>query len=178
MNAVFLDRDGTLIEDTGYLSDPAGVRLLAGAAAAVARLNSAGWRVIVVTNQSGIARGLLSETQYRAVEQRMEELLQEGGGRIDGHYFCPHLPEITGPCDCRKPGTALYHRAANDFGLDLASCWWVGDRERDVEPAIALGGRAILLASERNSDAWAVVPDLAAAVGLILESAGANQSGS
>lgn len=170
MRAVFLDRDGTLIEDTGYISDPAKVRLLPGAAAAVARLNAAGWRVIVVTNQSGIARGLITEAQYRAVEQRVDEMLAEHGARIDAHYFCPHLPEVTGPCDCRKPGAALYQEAARDFSLDLSQCWWVGDRVRDVEPAIALGGRGVLLASEGDSQSWEVRPDLPAAVTLISQS--------
>lgn len=149
-SAVFLDRDGTLIEDPGYLRDPADVHLLPGAAGAVRRLNRAGVLAIVVTNQSGIARGLLSEDEYRATEAQLDALLADQGARIDAHYFCPHLPEITGPCDCRKPGTLLFRQAAGRFGIDLSISWWVGDRLRDIEPAGALGGRGILL-EERAS---------------------------
>src|SRR5689334_18340998 len=109
--AVFLDRDGTLIEDARYIRDPAVVRLLPSVAAAVARLNAAGILAIVVTNQSGIARGFLTEAEYLAVKQRVDDLLAREGAHLDAHYFCPHLPEITGPCECRKPGTRLYRQA-------------------------------------------------------------------
>jgi D-glycero-D-manno-heptose 1,7-bisphosphate phosphatase len=143
--AVFLDRDGTLISDPGYLRDAASVGLLPGVPAAVRRINQAGLLAIVVTNQSGIARGLLSESEYRATEAEVDRLLAEDGARLDGHYFCPHLPEISGPCECRKPGTLLYRQAAERFSIDLAASWWVGDRLRDVLPATTLGGRGILL---------------------------------
>ena len=142
---VFLDRDGTLIEDPGYLADPEAVRLLPGAAEAVARLNRGGRPVVVVTNQSGIARGLLTEAQYLATEARLDALLAEHGARVAAHYFCPHHPEFTGPCDCRKPAPLLFRRAAERLGLDLAASWWVGDRMRDVQPAAALGGRGLLV---------------------------------
>ena len=158
--AVFLDRDGTLMEDVGYASDPDQVRLLPGTAAAVARLNGAGYRAIVVTNQSGIARGLITPDQYAATATRLEQLLATAGARLDAQYHCPHLPELSGPCDCRKPGTLLYRTAADDFDLDLSACWWVGDRERDVEPAAALGGRGLLISRD--------AADLAAAVQTIL----------
>ncbi len=143
--AVFLDRDGTIIEDTGYLADPASVRLLPGAADAIARLNRAGLPVIVVTNQSGIARGLLDEAAYAATARRLDEILASAGARLDAHYHCPHHPDFTGPCDCRKPGPLLYQRAAAEHGLDLASSWWVGDRLRDVQPAGRFGGRSVLI---------------------------------
>ncbi|HEX2219165.1 MAG TPA: HAD family hydrolase [Gemmatimonadales bacterium] len=143
--AVFLDRDGTIIEDTGYLADPASVRLLPGAADAIARLNRAGLPVVVVTNQSGIARGLLDEAAYAATARRLDELLGFSGARLDAHYHCPHHPDYTGPCDCRKPGPLLYQRAAAEHDLDLASSWWVGDRLRDVQPAERFGGRCVLL---------------------------------
>jgi histidinol-phosphate phosphatase family protein len=115
--AVFLDRDGTIIEDTGYVADPAAVRLLPGAAAAIARLNRAGLPAIVVTNQSGIARGLLDEAAYAAVARRLESLLGAEGARLDGDYYCPHHPDFTGPCECRKPGALLYCQAAAAHGL-------------------------------------------------------------
>jgi D-glycero-D-manno-heptose 1,7-bisphosphate phosphatase len=154
--AVFLDRDGTVIDDPGYLKDPDEVRLLPGVAAAVRRINQSGMLAIIATNQSGIARGLLTDEDYQAIERRVDSLLGEEGARLEAHYFCPHLPEITGPCECRKPGTLLYRQAADRFQIDLAHSWWVGDRLRDVQPALALGGRGILLesgADEAESEA-------------------------
>lgn len=174
--AVFLDRDGTLVEDPGYLSDPAQVHLLPGVAAAVRQFNDADLRAIVVTNQSGIARGLYTLDAYFAIERRLNELLLSEGARLDAHYFCPHHPEITGPCECRKPGTLLYRQAAERFGLDLAASWWIGDRLRDLEPATTLGGMGILVetgdgrreSAEAHRQGFAVVSDLPSAVHFIL----------
>jgi len=162
--AVFLDRDGTIIDDTGYIADPDAVRLLPGAARAIGRLNRAGIPAIVVTNQSGIARGLLDESAYQAVARQLETLLAAGGARLDADYHCPHHPDFTGTCECRKPGPLLYRRAAADHGLDLARSWWVGDRERDVVPAKHFGGRGVLIGQPP-----AVVRDLSAAVDIILD---------
>ncbi|HEX9165755.1 MAG TPA: HAD family hydrolase [Gemmatimonadales bacterium] len=143
--AVFLDRDGTIIEDSGFIRDPERVRVLPGAGDAIRALRDAGYLAIVVTNQSGIARGILTEPEYRAAADRMEALLAAEGARIDATFMCPHHPDVTGPCQCRKPGTLHYRQAAERFGLDLAECWWVGDRATDVEPAAVIGGRGILL---------------------------------
>jgi histidinol-phosphate phosphatase family protein len=170
--AVFLDRDGTLIEDRHYLRDPNLVRLLPGAADAVRRLDRAGLPVVVVTNQSGIARGLLTEADYQATARRLEELLAAGGAPLAGQYHCPHHPDISGRCECRKPGTQLYCLAADELGLDLTRSWWVGDRLRDITAATRFGGRGLLLlAGAPASDAeaaavqgWPAAPDLAAAV--------------
>ncbi len=142
---VFLDRDGTIIADPGYLRDPALVVLLHGAGPAIARLNRAGLPVIVVTNQSGISRGLLTEAEYRSVAARLEQLLAPFGARIDATYHCPHAPERDGPCSCRKPGLRLFERAATEHGLDLAASWWVGDRLSDVLPASAVGGAGLVV---------------------------------
>jgi D-glycero-D-manno-heptose 1,7-bisphosphate phosphatase len=176
-SAVFLDRDGTLIEDRHYLRDPAQVRLLPGAGEAVRRLNAAAVPAVVVTNQSGIARGLLTEAEYLATVRRLDELLLALGGRVDGHYHCPHLPELTGPCDCRKPGPRLFEQAARELDLDLATSWWVGDRERDLAAADRYGGRAVLVLTggapdapaEPSAKARPTAPDLAAAVTRILD---------
>jgi D-glycero-D-manno-heptose 1,7-bisphosphate phosphatase len=172
---VFLDRDGTIIEDTGYLADPTAVRLLPGAAPAIARLNRAGLPAIVVTNQSGIARGLFDESAYLAVARRLDALLAAEGARLDAHYHCPHHPDFTGPCECRKPGPLLYRRAAADYGLHLARSWWVGDRVRDVVAAERFGGRGLLVGQpspdELTSAAAARFPlvrDLSGAVDIIL----------
>jgi D-glycero-D-manno-heptose 1,7-bisphosphate phosphatase len=176
--AVFLDRDGTLIEDSGYVRDSRTMRLLPGAAEAIARLNQAEWLPIVVTNQSGIARGLLTQAEYLATERRLDELLGAHGAQIAGQYHCPHLPEITGECECRKPGPLLYRQAADRFGLDLSASYWIGDRLRDIEAAKRFGGRGILLltgagreeATAAEAAGWPVAADLAAAVRVVLKS--------
>jgi D-glycero-D-manno-heptose 1,7-bisphosphate phosphatase len=174
--AVFLDRDGTIIEDAGYIADPAAVRLLPGAAPAIARLNRAGMPSVVVTNQSGIARGLLDEAAYASTARRLDELLAAAGARLDAHYHCPHHPDLTGACECRKPGLLLYRRAAAEHGLDLAGSWWVGDRLRDVLPAERFGGKGLLIGRPRPEDlpgsanaAFRRVRDLPAAVDIILQ---------
>ena len=146
--AVFLDRDGTIIDDRHYLSRPELVRLIPGAAIAIARLNAAGWRVIVVTNQSGIARGLLTTADYERVHARMVELLATEGAHLDGSYMCPHHPHFDGKCDCRKPGTLLFERAAAEHHLDLSQSVFVGDRWRDVAPALAFHGHGVLIDGE------------------------------
>jgi D-glycero-D-manno-heptose 1,7-bisphosphate phosphatase len=174
--AVFLDRDGTIIKDTGYIAEPAAVRLVPGAAGAIARLNQAGLHVIVVTNQSGIARGLLDEAAYAATARRLDALLAAAGARLEGHYHCPHHPDITGPCECRKPGPLLYQRAAADHGLRLARSWWVGDRLRDVLPAERFNGHGLLIGRASGAELsmsaagrFPMVRDLAAAVDIILQ---------
>ena len=174
--AAFIDRDGTLVNDPGFQRDPSTVELLPGAAAAVARLNAAGIAVIVVTNQSGIARGLITPAEYAAVERAITTRFAEQGARLDATYHCPHYPDIGGPCDCRKPGTLLYRRAAEEWHLDLAASWGVGDRVSDLEPVLALGGRGLLVRtgagrkheSAARAAAYPVVDDLSAAVDLIL----------
>jgi len=143
--AVFLDRDGTLIVDRHYLSDPAGVVLLPGAGGAVRRLNQAGLAVVLVTNQSGIGRGLFSEADYLATHARLLELLASEGARLDGAYFCPLAPDADDPEGSRKPGTGMFLRAARELDLDPAASWFVGDRLRDVLPGRRLGGRGILV---------------------------------
>lgn len=181
---MFLDRDGTIIADMGYLADAEQARLLPGAAGAIRRLNEQGFLAIVVTNQSGIARGLLSRNDYQMIERRVDELLRAEGARLDAHYFCPHLPELTGPCDCRKPGVLLYRQAAEQFDIDLRGSWWVGDRLRDVLPAEAFGGQAILLltgpgrAEAQNKGKHKVqeAKSLAAAVEVILNEVPAPDS--
>jgi D-glycero-D-manno-heptose 1,7-bisphosphate phosphatase len=174
--AVFLDRDGTILEDPGYLHDANATRLLPGAADGVRRLNEAGLLVITVSNQSGIARGLYPESAYLAVQDRLGALLAGSGARLDASYFCPHHPEVSGPCDCRKPGLLLFQRAQTAFGVDLARSYWVGDRLSDVEPARRLGGRGLLVetghGAQHRAQAHAlgvsVVPNLAAAADAIV----------
>jgi D-glycero-D-manno-heptose 1,7-bisphosphate phosphatase len=173
---VFLDRDGTIIEDRGYVREQDQVTLMPGAARAIARLNRAGLAAVMVTNQSGIARGMLSEAEYLATQRRLDSLLAGEGARLEGHYFCPHLPEVSGPCECRKPGTLLYRRAAAELELDLAASWWIGDRLRDLIPARAFGGSGILVLTGAGreespgatADGFERAADLGAAVEMVL----------
>lgn len=173
--AVFLDRDGTIIREADYLSDPDGVELVDGAPEALRALGEAGYLLVVVTNQSGIARGLYTEEDYRAVAARLEALLDRAGARLDATYHCPHGPAEAGACDCRKPAVGMYRRAASDLGIDLAASWYVGDKPSDVLPARELGGRGILVrtgygrASEaRVPEGVQVVDDVGAAARLVL----------
>ncbi|HYU09580.1 MAG TPA: HAD family hydrolase [Gemmatimonadales bacterium] len=176
--AAFLDRDGTIVDDPGYLHEPDRVKLLPGAGEAIRRLNERGFVVVVVSNQSGIARGFYSVQDYDAVQRRLGELLTAHGARIDGDYCCPHWPDVTGPCECRKPGLKLFREAQAAFDIDFARSWWVGDRLSDVQPARALGGRGILVATgegnlhqgQARASGVTVVADLAAAADEILRS--------
>lgn len=148
--AVFLDRDGTLNEEVGYISDPAQFQLLDFAADAIRLLNEAGFLVIVITNQAGIARGLFTEEFLAGLHQRMTETLIQGGARVDAIYYCPHHPEFGEPpyrqaCDCRKPLPGLLTRAALEFDLNLSECLVIGDRYGDVAAAQAVGARGVLV---------------------------------
>ncbi len=174
--AVFLDRDGTLIEDPGYLADPAGVVLLPGVIDALRELTRLGYLRIIVTNQSGIGLGYFTEADFAAVQAEVEEQLGAAGVTIDGVYHCPHRREDG--CACRKPGTRLHREAAARFDIDLTRSWCVGDRPGDLLPAPALGGKAILVRTgvgDRHADeatglGFPVAADLQAAVTLLTSS--------
>jgi D-glycero-D-manno-heptose 1,7-bisphosphate phosphatase len=149
--AVFLDRDDTLIDNDGYLGDPSKVKLLTGAATAVSAIRALGYRLIVVSNQSGVARGLFDESAVEAVNQEMcRQLREQAGAHIDASYYCPYHPEA--PIaeyrldhDWRKPKPGMLLQAAADFGLDLSQSWMIGDQPRDVAAGAAAGCRTILL---------------------------------
>ncbi len=156
--AAFLDRDGTLIRDTGYVADPDEVVLLPGAAEAVRRLNEAEVPVIVVTNQSGIGRGYFGLGAFMLVQARLDELLAEHGARIDATYFCPHAPDEG--CACRKPGLELYRRGAAEQGVSTAGGLYAGDRVHDVAPATLLGGVGVLVAGDEGAYDAPAPPDV------------------
>jgi D,D-heptose 1,7-bisphosphate phosphatase len=173
--AIFSDRDGTLLVEKQYLSDPRQVELIPGAVEALRTLADRGHALVVVTNQSGIARGMYGEAELAAVERRMKELLAAHGVHLDGSYHCPHHPDFTGRCECRKPEPGMYLRAAAELGLDLAHSVCIGDRLSDVEPARRFGGRAILVRTGYGEQearyAWEgleIVPDFAAAARRVL----------
>lgn len=141
--AVFLDRDGTINVEVGYIRQREDIRLIPGAGAAIRALNEAGWLVIVVTNQSGVSRGYLPAAELEAAHDRLIALVGAEGGAIDAIYVCPHHPDDG--CDCRKPELALIRQAADRFGLDLGACWMVGDKPTDVELGRNAGCRSVLV---------------------------------
>jgi D-glycero-D-manno-heptose 1,7-bisphosphate phosphatase len=143
--AAFLDRDGTIIEDVSFIARPDQVQLRPGAAEAIGLLNENGVAVVVITNQSGIARGMFTVADYEAVRDRVAAVLAERGARIDASYYCPHHPSFSGPCDCRKPGRLLFDEAIADLGIDAAESMFAGDRVRDVLPARTYGGTGFLV---------------------------------
>jgi D-glycero-D-manno-heptose 1,7-bisphosphate phosphatase len=151
-DAVFLDRDGTIMEDAHYIKSPQQVRLIPGAARAVKRINDAGVPAIVVTNQSGIGRGLFTLEDYEAVRRQFESLLAADGAHIDASYFCPDHPSVKGPTGCRKPETKMFEDAMRDFKLDARNVAYLGDRWRDVSASKKLGGRGIMIASPMTTD--------------------------
>ncbi len=177
--AVFLDRDGTICEEMGYLNHISRFRMYAFAPAAIRRLNQAGLAVIVVTNQSGVARGIFPESLVHQVHEKMIAELAAAGARVEGVYFCPHRSEDA--CGCRKPRPGMLERAAREHALELAGSYVVGDRYDDLEMAERIGGCGILVLTgygrgeyELHRASWPkqpsrVVQDLSAAVNLILE---------
>jgi D-glycero-D-manno-heptose 1,7-bisphosphate phosphatase len=145
--AVFLDRDGTINEECDYLFRSEDCRFIPGAAEAIRRLNAAGFQVIVVTNQSGVARGFYGVDDIVSLHAWITEQLAAAGARIDAWYYCPHHPEYGGDndCNCRKPFPGMLLQAAAEHGIDLASSWMVGDKVADIEAGIAAGCRPLLV---------------------------------
>jgi D-glycero-D-manno-heptose 1,7-bisphosphate phosphatase len=179
--AVFLDRDGTLIEEVGYLDRLDGIDIFPYSLDAVRLLNRAGFAVVVATNQSGVGRGLFDEAFVDAVHERLTQSFAAGGARIDGFYYCPHHPEASvdayrAACDCRKPQPGLFRRAARDLHLELARSFVVGDRANDVEAGRAIGAGSVLVltgygtaaSGTTRAAASAVAPNLTGAVSWIL----------
>ncbi len=155
--AIFLDRDGTLIHDPGYLDDPDGVLLLPGVVEALRAFTAAGYDLVIVTNQSGIARGKYSVARYEQVAARVVLALKELGVSLLATYYCPYHPDGTVPPYCtdhpnRKPGDGMWRVAAKEHGIDLSQSWSIGDGERDVVAGKRAGTRAVLLAAAR--DKW------------------------
>ena len=176
--AVFLDRDDTIIVDPpeGYISKAEQVELMPGAIQGLKQLARAGWPLVVVSNQSGIARGFYDTQGFFVTMDRLHFLLEKSGIRLLAAYYCPHHPDVTGPCNCRKPEPRLYQRAAADHGLDLARSWYVGNRFSDAIPARRFGGRGLVITPDAadaearlaRAAGIAVVPDLVAAAQVIL----------
>lgn len=172
--AVFIDRDGTLSEEVGYVNHPSRFRLFPFSAEAIRRLNRAGWLAIIITNQAGIARGYFSEDLVLEVHRLLRERLESEGARLDAIYYCPHHPSVGEPpyrqdCDCRKPKPGLVQRAARDLAIDLTRSWMIGDRYSDIELARNAGLRAAFVLTgyglgewEYQRARWEHMPDLIA----------------
>jgi len=148
--AVFLDRDGTINREVGYLDQPSKVELLPRSAKAIGSLNRAGFQVVVVTNQSGVARGYFTEEMLTKVHQRLIKLLQEEGAHLNGIYYCPHHPEEGKPpyrkdCNCRKPKPGMLLEASRDLNLDLSRSFMVSDKYSDLQMIHQLGVKGILV---------------------------------
>ncbi|HEV8585044.1 MAG TPA: HAD family hydrolase [Methylomirabilota bacterium] len=157
--AVFIDRDGTLTEEVGYVNHPSRLRLLPRSAEAIRRLNVSGVAAVVVTNQAGVARGYFSEDVLHATHEALHAQLKDAGAHLDGLYFCPHHPTEGQPpyraaCGCRKPAAGLLTRAAEELDLDLAASAMVGDRSSDLVCAGTVGARGVLVLTGYGRGEW------------------------
>ena len=173
--AVFLDRDGTLMHEVHYCKDPALVRLIPGAREALLRLQSAGFRLVIITNQSGIARGMMTAEDFQAVQWRLLELL--GSNLIDATYMCPDGPDA--PSERRKPAPGMVFDAVRDLELEVSRSWFIGDRQVDVQCGLNAGARSILVRTghghgEDAAGAHFVAKDIASAADFILSESGAS----
>jgi len=178
--AVFLDRDGTIIEDVGYLNSPDKISFIPGSIDAVQALNRAGYKVIVISNQSGVARGHFTEDMLQTIDKVIHRGLLHGGAHIDAHYYCPHHPEhgvypYMQECDCRKPNTGLILQAQNKFDIDLKDSFMIGDKATDIELGKRAGVRTALVKTGygkneigRAKDPDHVAADLSEAVKWVL----------
>ncbi|HSS21163.1 MAG TPA: HAD family hydrolase [Pyrinomonadaceae bacterium] len=172
--AVFIDRDGTLSEEVGYINHPSRFRLFPFAAQAINHLHENGWLAILITNQAGVARGYFSEDMIKTVHARMQQALENDGAKLDGIYYCAHHPSVGEPpyrfdCDCRKPKPGLISQAARDLNVDLEKSWMIGDRYSDVELARNAQLKSMFVMSgygrgewEHQKKNWKEHPDLVA----------------
>ena len=170
--AVFIDRDGTISEEVGYVNHPTRFRLYPYSGDAIKNLNDNNWLAIVVTNQAGVARGYFSEDVILSVHEQLEKQLATQNARLDAIYYCAHHPTVGEPpyrldCDCRKPRAGLINRATTDFEIDLSNSWMVGDRYSDLELANNAGLRSAFVLSgygrgewEFQRSQWKLQPDL------------------
>jgi len=172
--AVFIDRDGTISEEVGYINHLSRFRLFPYSAAAIKQLHENDYLAIVITNQAGVARGYFSEEMVQDIHKQMTKDLETSGARLDAIYYCAHHPSVGEPpyqldCDCRKPKPGLLFRAAQDYDIDLANSWMIGDRYSDIELAANAGVKSALVLSgygrgewEHQRDTWTRQPDLVA----------------
>ena len=158
LDALFLDRDGVINEETNYLHDPKDLRLIPGSAQAIRSFNERDIPVIVVTNQAGVARGYYPESQIKILHEALSALLRREGAHVDHQYYCPHHPEGKGEygkvCDCRKPMPGLLHHAAKRFSVDLSRSALIGDKASDIGAAEAVGAKSVLVLTGHGEREW------------------------
>jgi D-glycero-D-manno-heptose 1,7-bisphosphate phosphatase len=157
--AVFIDRDGTISEEVGYINHPSRFRVFPYAASAIKLLNDHGWLAVIITNQAGVARGYFSESMIETVHNNLKQELRDKGARVDAIYYCAHHPTVGEPpyrqeCDCRKPKPGLITRATKDLDIALEQSWMIGDRYADVELARNAGLRSALVLSGYGRGEW------------------------
>lgn len=155
--AVFLDRDGTIIEDYGYISSPEQVKFIPGAIEAIKMLKDAGYKVVVISNQAGVARGLITEDMLQTIDKTLHKWILNGGAHLDGIYYCPHHPghgvyPYKQVCECRKPHPGLIKRAQRDLNIDLAQSFMVGDKATDVEAGKRAGVKTVFVLTGRGKE--------------------------
>ena len=181
--AVFLDRDGTIIEDVPYISEPEKVVLISGASGAIKRLKAAGFMVVVVSNQSGVGRGYFTEADVGAVHARIDSILDNEGTGIDDYFYCPHEPDSG--CACRKPETRMVDRAVDKYSLDVENSYLVGDKSSDISLADNAGLTSILVRTGHGTEtekepgikAGFVASDIAEAVEWIMSDSQSRKQG-
>ena len=173
--AVFLDRDGTVIEERGYLGRLDLIELLPGSAEAIRLMKAAGYAVVIVTNQAGIARGLFDEAFVQSAHARLDAMLRESGAAVDGYYYCPHHPDGVVDryrlvCGCRKPAPGMVLRAAAALGVPPSECALIGDTGADVGAALAAGARPVLVPNEvTRREEIAAAPEVALSIGAAVD---------
>ncbi len=180
--AVFLDRDGTIIEDVGYVHEEDKIKFLPGVSEAIKLLNKSGFKVIIITNQAGVARGYFTEEAVKEINKYIQESLAKEGALIDMIYYCPHhvqgiIEEYKKECNCRKPNPGMIEEAVRDFGIDLKKSFVIGDKASDIEAGHRVGCKTIFLAGNNTLDCEGeitvksdyVAPDLYEAVKWLME---------
>ena len=155
--AVFLDRDGTIVEDVGYLNNPQQLKFIPGSIEAIKKLNEKGYKVVVITNQSGIARGLISEDMLQTIDKTLHKWILNGGAHLDGVYYCPHHPEhgvypYRQVCECRKPHPGLIKRAHRELDIDLTQSFMIGDKDSDIEAGKRAGTKTVFVNSGQGNE--------------------------
>jgi D-glycero-D-manno-heptose 1,7-bisphosphate phosphatase len=153
--AVFLDRDGTIVEDVGYLNTPLQLQFIPGSIEAIKKLNEAGYKVVVITNQAGVAKGLITEDMLQTIDKTLHKWLLNGDAHLDGLYYCPHHPEhgvypYKQACECRKPHPGLIRKAEKDLNIDLSQSFMIGDKASDIEAGKRAGTKTIFVLSGRG----------------------------
>jgi D-glycero-D-manno-heptose 1,7-bisphosphate phosphatase len=157
---VILDRDGTMVIDRGYLSDPAGLEFEPGAAEGLKWLYSHGYRLVVITNQSGVGRGFFTIERLEVMNERLNIMVEEAGAKLEGIYYCPHAPDDG--CACRKPALGLLMRAASELGFDPKSAIMIGDKESDIDFGRRAGATTVLIAADASAAHVRTEPDIVA----------------